>query len=395
MKGEQLETLMPVRTSDPETADVDLQVSTAKRYPRSIDKFKQQALRLATEDKDIAAKCIYGLPRSENGQKKIISGPSVRLAEIVATAWGNIRARADITGEDETFVYGVGTCWDLESNTAIQVKGRRRITGKRGRYNDDMIGVTSMALTSIVLRNAIFKVIPQAYVKQIYEACRKVAAGDEKTLPERRKAALQHIQSKYQVSAERVLAALGKHAVDDIDLEDLADLRGILNAIEEKEITVEDSFPMAETLKAGTFGFGKNKAARAQPAETKEPEPEKKPEPPKAAEEKKPEPPRAKAAQKFSVCPNCEGALKYSSLTDEYECATCGMQFNGEGECIGANNDVTPPAADEEQEQEAPPAEAEPKCANCGGELKQVKNRPGSFICSKCMLFSDGKGGAA
>jgi hypothetical protein len=64
---------------------------------------------------------------------------------------------------------------------------KRRITNRRGEtYNADMITVTGNAGASIALRNAILKAIPTPFWKPIYNACRKVVAGDAKTFASRR-----------------------------------------------------------------------------------------------------------------------------------------------------------------------------------------------------------------
>ena len=38
--------------------------------------------------------------RGANGQENVIEGLSVRMAEIIAGAWGNIRVQTRITGND-------------------------------------------------------------------------------------------------------------------------------------------------------------------------------------------------------------------------------------------------------------------------------------------------------
>ena len=65
-------------------AEIDTQISTAKAYPRSLTKFRDNALSMATFSEDIAAACTYALPRG--GSK--LEGPSIRLAEIVAAEIG-------------------------------------------------------------------------------------------------------------------------------------------------------------------------------------------------------------------------------------------------------------------------------------------------------------------
>lgn len=160
-------------------ADIDRQVSTAKRYPRSIADFKRRAMELATVDQETAEECWYSLPRGG----KVIEGPSIRFAEITASSYGNLRAETREIGEDDKSITAQASCWDLENNVAIRREVKRRIVDKRGvRYGDDMIATTSNAAASIALRNAIFAVVPKAIFKSVLNEVRKVAMGDERTL---------------------------------------------------------------------------------------------------------------------------------------------------------------------------------------------------------------------
>src|SRR3954464_1853056 len=138
--------------ADPE---IGREIATAKRFPRSVTTFMRRAKEMATLTPEIAASCIYALPRKENGRQKNIEGPSARLAEICASAWGNLRAEGKVLGNDDQFVTARGTAWDVESNVAIAYEVKRRITTSKGdRYGADMIGVTGNAAASIALRNA-------------------------------------------------------------------------------------------------------------------------------------------------------------------------------------------------------------------------------------------------
>ena len=219
--------------------EVDIQIVTAKRFPRSVTAFIQQAETLATLNADVAASCFYALPRGG----KSIEGPSARLAEICASCWGHMRIQARIVDEDERFVTARGESWDMQNNVAIGYEVRRRITDKSGRkYQDDMVGVTSNAAASIALRNAVFKVIPSAFWRPIYEKCRKVAIGDAKTLVNRRADQLLYFQ-KMGVDEARVLVVLGVKGVEDITLDHMGTLRGLATAIKEGDTTVDEAFP--------------------------------------------------------------------------------------------------------------------------------------------------------
>lgn len=240
-----------VEPSLPEKAGgtFDVQVSTARRFPRSITTFIRRATEMATLTPEIAASCVYALPRGG----KTIEGPSARLAEIVASAWGNLRVQAGATDNDDRYITARGEAWDVETNVAIGFEVRRRITTseKKGRngevipsktYDDDMITVTGNAAASIALRNAVFKAVPSSFWKPIYQKCRQVIAGDAKTFAARRDEMLKAFMVA-GITHEQLCAGLGLKGVQDITLDHMVTLTGILNAIKDGETTVEDAFP--------------------------------------------------------------------------------------------------------------------------------------------------------
>lgn len=219
-------------------AEIDTQITTAKQYPRSIKQFINDAMQMVTLTESIAEACNYGLPRGG----KIITGPSVRFAEIVLSAWGNCRAGTRIIHEDGRFITTQGVCHDLQRNTMITMDVKRRITDKNGKtFNDDMIGVTGNAASSIALRNAILRVIPKAFWEPLYEESRRVAMGDSKTLATRRADALAVMQ-KYGATLEMILAKFEIKGVEDITLEHLQTLNACRNSIKAGETTVEELF---------------------------------------------------------------------------------------------------------------------------------------------------------
>lgn len=220
-------------------AEIDIQISTAKTYPRSIAHFKQKALSMATLDQETAVSCFYALPRAG----KTVEGPSIRLAEIVISAWGNLRASANVIANDRKTITARAICHDLESNTAIAIEVKRKITDKSGRtYSEDMQVVTGNAACKIALRNAVFSVIPMAYTKEIYDKVRLVAAGDVATLGQRRMDALKHFKSM-GVGYDRIYSVLGVKSDEDIDQEKFLTLLGIANAIKDGDTTLEEAFP--------------------------------------------------------------------------------------------------------------------------------------------------------
>jgi hypothetical protein len=219
-------------------SEIDQQIATAHRYPRSIKRFRDESLQMVTLSETIADECIYALPRDG----KTIEGPSARFAEVIASAWGNCRAGARVVDDRGEFVTAQGVFHDLERNVAITYEVQRRIVDKHGkRYKPDMIGVTANAACSIALRNAILKGVPKAFWSDMYEAARKTIMGDIKTLANRRADAMTAFQ-KFGVSPEQVCTKLGVAGIEDIGLEHLVTLRGLLTAIREGDTTPEDAF---------------------------------------------------------------------------------------------------------------------------------------------------------
>lgn len=243
--------------------EVDMQVSTAKRFPRSLKTFKQRALTMATLDQSTAQSCFYVLPRGG----KSIEGPSVRLAEIVASEWGNLRCETRVIGEDEKWVTAQSTCWDMERNLLIRREVQRRIVDKNGRrYSDDVVQQTANAACSIAFRNAVFTVVPRAHVDDIYKQARRVAVGDARTLVQQRTQWFDY-WAKAGIVEARVLAMLGKPGVVEVDIDDLVKMQGLATAIKDGETTLDEAFP-PEPMKEGTHGFGFKKKDQGPPPQT-------------------------------------------------------------------------------------------------------------------------------
>ena len=228
------------------SGDADLQslVATAKQYPRSVSKFAKEVGDLSCMDQETATECLYALRRGG----KVIEGPSVRFAEIVAYAWGNSRVDAEVTEEGDTFLVAQGTFYDVERNVAVRKRVRRRITDSKGRrYNDDMIATTGNAATSIAFRNAVFAGVPRALWKSLYEKARLASLGKGGTLTVKRQAMLDHF-AKMGITPEQIFALLEIDGLPDIREDQLITMRGMMNAIKAGELTVEDAFNDRATI---------------------------------------------------------------------------------------------------------------------------------------------------
>jgi hypothetical protein len=221
-------------------AEIDTQISTAKAFPRSIKSFMDNAITLATINEEIAQSCTYSVPRAG----KFIEGASVRLAEIIASSYGNIRVGARVIDNDGKIITSQGICHDLETNFCATIEVKARITNKMGQtYSEDMQITTANSASSKALRNAIFRVVPTALVQSIHDQVKLVAKGSAVTLTERRSKALAWFNDQ-GVKDSQICEILNIKGIEDIDLEKLATLSGMRSAVKNGESTIKEMFSL-------------------------------------------------------------------------------------------------------------------------------------------------------
>jgi len=223
-------------------AELDVQITTAKAYPRKQKEFIENALELACLDQETAESCFYSLVRNGKDGKSEIKGGSIRLAEIVASCWGNLHAATRIIENDGKFITAQGVAWDLEKNVRISADVKRKITTKDGRtYSDDMQVTTGNAACAIALRNAIFKVVPKALVDRVYDAAVKFAVGDQKTFTSKRKEVLEKL-NKMGIETSRILAFYNRNNVEEIEMDEVRQMIGIGTSIKDGIISIDKAF---------------------------------------------------------------------------------------------------------------------------------------------------------
>lgn len=238
-------------------AEFDIQIATAKRFPRNLARVKENAVAIITMDKATAEQCRYALPRGG----KTLSGPSVHLARIIVQQYGNIRVDARVKQITDKQIISEAVCFDLETNYAVKVEVRRSImqnetvwdektkksvrTGKMIRMNDDMITVTGNASNSIAFRNAVFAVIPKGITDVCYNTAMEMMTGDlsdEAKLIKKRNDVLGKMKTAYNITEEQILTAIGLRSINQVKAEQIADLIAIGQSIKDGDTTVDEAF---------------------------------------------------------------------------------------------------------------------------------------------------------
>lgn len=251
-------------------AEVDIQIATAKQYPRHLPDVLNKMATYATLDVETAEDCFYVLRRNGAQGQNTIEGLSVRMAEIMAGAWGNLRVQTRIIGNDGKTITAQAIAHDLETNLAVSLEVKRRITDRNGKtYSEDMQVVTGNAASAIAFRNAVLKVIPKAVTKRIIADIKQVALGKSLDLETSRQNMIAYF-SKIGVDEKMLLEYLGKTKREEIDKEDVFCLRATANAIKEGTTTKEETFDKAiEERRQAASAKAKAEEARAKMAEAR------------------------------------------------------------------------------------------------------------------------------
>jgi hypothetical protein len=238
--------------------EIGCQIETAKRWPRSMEKFKTRGIEMATMDDETAASCLYRRPvgKGEDGKQKFAEGMSIRMAEIVGAAYGNLRVYATILDQTERQVVARGMAMDLESNFASSSEVVESTVDRNGKpYSERQRALIAKVALAKARRDATFQVVPKALARPLELAVRKLLMGEAKSLEKRRAAVIAWIKTLGDgFDIKRVWKALDIAGIDDLGIDQIETLTGIRTAIKDGETTVDEAFPGERYTAASASG---------------------------------------------------------------------------------------------------------------------------------------------
>ncbi len=167
-----------------EIAEVQAAMVIAKRFPRNQIEATDRILQACTRA-TLAEGALYSYSRG--GQE--ITGPSIRLAEVAAQAWGNmsfgIRELEQRNGESTVEAFA----WDMETNTrqvkVFQVEHKRHT--KKGAYKlEDPRDIYELVANQGArrLRSCILGVVPGDVIEAAVKQCEQTLHASADTSPE-------------------------------------------------------------------------------------------------------------------------------------------------------------------------------------------------------------------
>ena len=228
-------------------------LAVAVQRPRDESKIVRDALRELDLVPEEAGKAYYSIPyreRQPDGTVKIIKveGPSIKAAMALARRFGNCTVGCRPLGED-------GEGWDLEGvfidyETNFRVarpfrvpKTMRRRDGRTQVLPVDRQMMALQAGASKAMRNAVLAALPAYLVSAYDKKARAIVGGDPdaKAEPKQIEAVLRTFQKKFSIMTEQ-LEHYAETPVAEWTGTEIADLRGLWNALNDGQTTVEEVF---------------------------------------------------------------------------------------------------------------------------------------------------------
>lgn len=239
---------------------------TVNAYNRIIEECQRPSL---------AESATYRYPRGGAN----VTGPSIRLAEVMARNWGNMEYGVVEMEQREGESTMMAFAWDLESNTrATRIftvkhvrevgKGLVDLKGPRDVYE------MTANLGARRLRACIMQVIPGDMVEAAVKACQATLAGNNALPTEDRVRAMINKFSGLGVTRGMIEKKLG-HDVKNVNAQELTELGEIFQAIKDGMAGREDYFIVQTATEKGQEIMNQlndtpNKNAKAVKAKQKE-----------------------------------------------------------------------------------------------------------------------------
>lgn len=218
----------------------------AKRFLRDETVAYTKAIQSCQRPK-MAQTAFYSYPRGGS----TVSGASIRFAEELARCWGNIDYGIKELSRDDGKSEMQAYAWDMETNT-ISVQNftnphYREVSGKMKKLTSDRdIYELNANMAARRLRARILAVLPNWFVEDCINECKKTLAGQNDTpLIDRVRNMLVQFE-KISVTREMLEKRLG-HIIEATTSEEFVELVGIYNGIKDKQSVVADWFEQPKT----------------------------------------------------------------------------------------------------------------------------------------------------
>lgn len=241
--------------------EVQAAMVIAKKFPRNQMEAMDKIINACTRP-TLAITALYSYPKGGT----TVTGPSIRLAEAMAQAWGNmqfgIRELSASNGSSTVEAFA----WDIESNTR-QVKvfqvpharyskagGLKKLTDPRDIY--EMVANQGARR----LRACILGVIPGDVTEAAVTQCEVTQAANIDTSPEAIKKMVKVFKDKFKVTEDMLKERIGKRleAIDPAQMQALLNICHSINDGMSKPTDWFDTGEIEQTDKPAVSSLSKD-----------------------------------------------------------------------------------------------------------------------------------------
>lgn len=244
-----------------EMAEAVSAMQMAKMFPRDIVAARDRIMNACTRPQ-LAETACYTYARGGTE----VTGPSIRLAEMLAQNWGNmtfgIREIEQRNGESTCEAFA----WDMETNarqTKVFQVPHIRYTRQGAKPLTDPRDIYELVANNGArrLRACILGIIPGDIVEEAVNQCDVTMKTRFEVTPERISAMKEKFQKEFGVTTEQIEKRIQCH-IEAMKPAQLANLGKIYNSLKDGMSKPEDWFPKEAEKPAAAEG-GKNEAKEA------------------------------------------------------------------------------------------------------------------------------------
>ncbi len=229
-------------------AEVQAAYVIAKKFPRNESESYSRIMD-ACKRPFLAEQATYAYPRGDT----LVTGPSIRLAEAMGQAWGNLDCGVREVSQGNGVSIAEAYAIDLQTNTRITKifhvphtrdtkQGKKKLTDARDIY--EMVANQGARR----LRACILGILPGDVVEAAVERCKKTLESSDVPVSEQiRKMILAF--DNFGIKVEHLEKRLG-HKMESTIAQEIVTLKGIYKSIKDGMADREDFFDIGIAAKA-------------------------------------------------------------------------------------------------------------------------------------------------
>jgi hypothetical protein len=257
---------MAIIESSRAAQEVKVAATIAAMKPRQWDVVERRIAQACSRE-TLAEQAVYSFPRGGTQ----VNGPSIRLAEALASAWGNLQygvCEIDRQGDESSML---AYCWDLETNVTaraeFKVRHIRDARGEKKALTDERDIYERVANDgSRRLRACILKIIPGDVTENAVKLCEETIRAKISDLPAKIKSMVASFEA-LGVSKQMIEKRL-RHHLDATNAAEVIALGRIYTSIKDGMSVATDYFEAEAPAADKTSTIEKARAAASKAAKT-------------------------------------------------------------------------------------------------------------------------------